>query len=438
MIDDPVLAAAPEPADAPRMTRASPQGVLALLAEPNLRRLWAAQAWSGAGEALAQIAMPLLVYSLMGSAALVGFIALVLILPRVVLAPIAGLLADRLNRRRLIILADAERLVLVTLVPFAAEIWQIAVLAVGIALGDAVARPAELALVPSVAGPDRLVPALSLVQVTRGIIRVVIPAAGAGIIATSGPGPAFWIQSLCFIGSLFALRKLVVPGALRSTVDDRAGPGGLWQSARQEMGEGLRAVRTIPIVRGVTASEMLWQLVSGALVVTAVVYTQETLQLAARADAAFALMTTFFSGGAVLGALAASRVELRIGRPRLMAIGYLGPLFLLAALFTPPLPVIYAAWFALGFTDAWAVISFQAYLAEAVPEHLRGRVYATWGALVALAAAIFFYVMGIVTPLLGAPLTFALVGLIVGLGGPVLLWLTGALQSIRHHGPTAA
>ncbi|MDQ3693467.1 MAG: MFS transporter [Chloroflexota bacterium] len=438
MIDDPVLAAATEPADRPPATRSNPPGVLALLAEPNLRRLWAAQSWSAAGEALAQIAMPLLVYSLTGSAALVGFIALVLILPRVVLAPIAGLLADRLNRRRLIILADAERLVLVTLVPFAAEIWQIAVLAVGIALGDAVARPAELALVPSVAGPDRLVPALSLVQVTRGIIRVVIPAAGAGIIATSGPGPAFWIQSLCFIGSLFALRKLVVPSALHSTVDDRAEPGGLWQSARQEIGEGLRAVRAIPIVRGVTASEMLWQLVSGALVVTAVVYTQETLQLAARADAAFALMTTSFSAGAVLGALVASRVELRIGRPRLMAIGYLGPLFLLAAFFTPPLPVIYAAWFALGFTDAWAVISFQAYLAEAVPERLRGRVYATWGAVVALAAAIFFYLMGIVTPLLGAPLTFALVGLIVGLGGPLLLWLTGALQSIRHHGPTAA
>jgi MFS family permease len=116
-----------------------------------------------------------------------------------------------------------------------------------------------------------------------------------------------------------------------------------------------------------------------------------------------------------------------------MAIGYLGPGFLIVALAAPPMPVIYAAWFALGFTDAWAVISFQAYLAEAVPDQMRGRVYASWGALVSLAAALSFYLMGIVTPWLGAPVTFGLVGVIVGLGGPLLLWLTGALHSIRRH-----
>jgi MFS family permease len=422
--------------EAPLATSASPParlGVLALLREPNLRRLWASQTWSAAGEALAQIAMPLLVYDLSGSASLVGFIALLLILPHVLLAPIAGLLADRLDRRRLLILADAERLVLVSLVPFAGEIWQISVLAVGIALGNAVARPTELALVPSVAGGERLVPALSLVQVTRGIIRVVVPAAGAAVIATVGAGPAFWLQSLCFVGSLLALRHLVVPGATRSFEEERRQLGGLLRSAQREMWAGLEAVRAVPIVRGITAVEMLWQLVTGVLVVTGVVYTQETLRLGAGADAAFALMTTSFSAGAVLGALVAHRVELRIGRPLLMAIGYLGPGFLIVALAAPPMPVIYAAWFALGFTDAWAVISFQAYLAEAVPDQMRGRVYASWGALVSLAAALSFYLMGIVTPWLGAPVTFGLVGVIVGLGGPLLLWLTGALHSIRRH-----
>lgn len=433
MIDDPPLTAEPAAVTAAPVATPVRRGVIALLREPQLRRLWAAQSWSAAGEALAQIAMPLLVYGLTGSASLVGFIALLLILPRVLLSPVAGLLVDRLDRRRLLILADAERLVLVSLVPFAGEVWQIGVLAVGIALGNAVARPAELALVPAVAGPNRLVPALSLLQVTHGIIRVVVPAAGAGVIATIGPGPAFWLQGLCFVGSLLALRRLVVPGATDSLFGERPRLGGLLASVKQEMWAGLHAVRAMPIVRGITASEMLWQLVSGVLVVTGVVYTQETLRLGARADAAFALMTTSLSAGAVLGALVAHRVELRIGRPLLMAIGYLGPGFLIVAIAAPPMPVIYAAWFALGFADAWAVISFQAYLAEAVPEQLRGRVYATWGALVSLAAALAFYVMGVVTPALGAPVTFGLVGVIVGVGGPLLLWLTGALQSIRQH-----
>src|SRR3546814_909641 len=59
-----------------------------LLAEPNLRRLWTTQLFTSAGEALAQIAMPLLVYELTASAQMVGFMSLVLILPRVLLAPI--------------------------------------------------------------------------------------------------------------------------------------------------------------------------------------------------------------------------------------------------------------------------------------------------------------------------------------------------------------
>jgi MFS family permease len=169
-----------------------------------------------------------------------------------------------------------------------------------------------------------------------------------------------------------------------------------------------------------------------------VVYTQETLDLGDAASAAFALMTTFMSAGAVLGAVVAHRIERRIGRPVMLALGYLGPFFLAVAFFEPPLPLIYLAWFLFGFLDALAVISFQAYLAEAIPESLRGRVYATWGAVVALSSALAYYAMGWVTPWLGAPLTFALAGITVGIGAPALLWVTGAIASVRERSPVAA
>ena len=408
-------------------------GFGALLREPNMRRLWIAQAFSSAGESLAQIAMPLLVYEITGSARLVGFIALVLILPRVLLSPVTGLLVDRVNRRRLMILADGWRLALVVIVPFTTGIWPLALLAAGIAIGNAIARPAELATVPSVAGSGRLVSALSLVQVTSGVIRIAAPAAGAAVIAAIGPGPVFWVQALCFIGSLLALRRLAVPDFAQVVDTGR----GIVQTAKAEMWAGVRAIVSTPIVRGVTASETLWSLVAGAMVVAGVVYTQETLDLGDRADAAFALMTTFMASGAVVGALLASRVERRIGRPALLMVGYLGPFFMCAGFFSPPMAVIYAAWFALGFTDAWAVISFQSYLAEAVPAELRGRVFAAWGAVVALGGALAFPLLGLVTPWLGAPATFGLVGLTVGLGGPFLLWATGAIDSVRTHRATS-
>lgn len=408
-------------------------GFAELLQEPNLRRLWVSQLCSSAGESLAQIAMPLFVFSLTGSARMVGFMALVLILPRVVLSPITGLLADRLDRRNLMMSADAMRLVLVLLVPFSTAIWQLAILAVLIAVGNAVGRPAELAAVPSVAGKERLVAALSLVQVSNGVIRIAIPAAGAGIVAALGPGPVFWVQAMCFVGSLLALRKLVIPRLSAVDADDHRpfGTEGVLQAAKAEMWAGIHAVRRVPIVRGVTTSESLFQIAAAAMTVAGVVYTQETLHLGDRADSAFALMTTFMAAGAVTGALLAHRVEARIGRPIMLALGYLGPFFLISAAFSPAMPVIYAAWFCFGILDAMAVISFQAYLAEAVPEQERGRVYAAWGAIVSLAAAVAFYGMGLLVPVVGAPAAFAMAGLTVGIGGPLSLWLTGAIRSVR-------
>lgn len=407
-------------------------GFAELLREPNLRRLWLSQLCSSAGESLSQIAMPLFVFSLTGSARMVGFMALVLILPRVILSPITGLLADRLDRRRLMMSADASRLLLVAIVPFSTAIWQLAILAILIAVGNAVGRPAELAAVPSVAGKERLVAALSLVQVSNGVIRIAIPAAGAGIVAALGPGPVFWVQAFCFIGSLLALRKLVIPRLSAVDADRPFGTEGVLQAARAEMWAGIRAIRQVPIVRGVTASESLFQIAAASMTVAGVIYTQETLDLGDRADSAFALMTTFMAAGAVTGALLAHRVEARIGRPLMLAMGYLGPFFLVTAAFSPAMPAIYAAWFCFGILDAMAVISFQAYLAEAVPEEERGRVYAAWGAIVSLAAALAFYGLGLLVPLVGAPTAFAMAGLTVGIGGPLSLWFTGAIRSVRE------
>ena len=397
-----------------------------LLADPNLRRLWLSQVCTSAGESLIQIALPLLVYHLTESSRMVGLMALLVILPRVVFAPLTGILADRLDRRHLMIAANVLRLVLVCIVPFSETIWLLGVLAVLLALGNAAGRPAELAAVPSVAGPQRLVAALSLIQVSNGIIRIAAPAAGAAVIAVFGPAPVFWVIAVGFALSLLPLRRLVIPS-------ERADGSGvsLLESIRTELWSGLQAIRSVPVVRGVTASESIFQLVMAAMTVAGIVYTQETLHLEDRAEAAFALMTTFLAAGAVIGALVANRIERRLGRPLMMAIGYFGPFFLLVAIVSPPMPVIYLAWFCFGFMDALAVISFQAYLAEAVPENLRGRVYAAWGAIVSLAAALTYYLMGFVTDWLGAPLTLGLAGLVVGIGAPLSLVLTGAVRSVR-------
>jgi MFS family permease len=403
-----------------------------VLAIPAFRRLWLAQLGSQLGEAIALVAMPLLVYGLTGSAELLSLIFILQLLPRVVLAPVAGMLADSLDRRRIILSADFARAGLVALLPFSDRAWQIALLAMLVAAGSALARPAELAAVPMVVPPGQLVPALSISQVAASVVRIVGPALAAGVIAVTGPRPAFGLQSLSFLVSAGCIFGIVLPRVAREPTTTRL------ESVRGEIIDGLRVVRDNPIVRGITAVEMLWQLVTAALVVGVLLFVEETLRLGDDAATVFSLLTATFAAGTALGALVARLVEKRIGRTRLMAIGYLAPLMLVPAGFTPPLLVLFACLFVLGSTDAWAVIAMQTYLAEAVPDEMRGRVYATWLGAVTLAGAAGFGLVGWLTPRFGPPLTLAMVGALVGIGGPLLLLISGAMTAMRHHAATGA
>jgi MFS family permease len=403
-----------------------------VLAIPAFRRLWLAQLGSQLGEAIALVAMPLLVYGLTGSAELLSLIFTLQLLPRVVLAPVAGMLADSLDRRRIILSADLARAGLVALLPFTNSAWQVALLAMLVAAGNALARPAELAAVPMVVPAGQLVPALSVSQVAASVVRIVGPALAAGVIAVTGPRPAFGLQSLCFLVSAGCIFGIALPPVARQQTTTRLA------AVRTEIVDGLQVVRDNPIVRGITAVEMLWQLVTAALVVCILLFVEETLRLGDHGATVFSLLTATFAVGTALGALVARLVEKRIGRTRLMAIGYLAPLMLVPAGLTPPLPVLFACLFILGFTDAWAVIAMQTYLAESVPDAMRGRVYATWLGAVTLAGAVGFGLVGWLTPRLGPPLTLTLVGALVGIGGPLLLLVTGAITTMRRDAASGA
>jgi MFS family permease len=256
-------------------------------------------------------------------------------------------------------------------------------------------------------------------------MRVIGPAMGGAVIGLIGIRPAFWLQSIIIGCSLLLVLRLDL-GRSAGAVTGR-----FVESIWGDFLAGIRMVWSKPIVRAITATEMLWSLVGSALTIATVVLAKETLDLGDRAPTVYSLLTASASAGAVIGALIAHRVESHWGRARLMAVGYIGPLFLAPVLFDPPLWLDFFLWFMLGFTDAWAVISFQSYLAESVPDELRGRVYATWGMMVTLAWLASGVIIGWAAEAIGAPLTLGLSGLIVGIGGPLLLIASGAASALR-------
>ena len=419
----------------------SPDGLVAdpelhvpgVLRNPAFVRVLAVQLAGRLGEGIALVAMPLLVYDLTGSAELLSLIFVLQLLPRVIFAPISGMLADRLDRRRVLLVSNTIRALLAISLVFADQAWQVAIVATLIALGSTIAYPAEMAALPMVVPPSQLVHAMSVTQVAGSAIRVVGPTLAAGIVAATGPSPAFGVQAICFFVAAGIAYGLTLPTVVRAP----ASRSGSAAAVRQEIGDGLRIVWENPIVRGTAVVEALWQLVTAALVVALLLFVEQTLRLGERTDTIFSLLTATVAGGMAAGSIVARAVERRIGRPRLMAVGYLAPLLLILAALTPPLPVLFGILFVFGFADAWAVIAMQTYLAEAVPDAMRGRAYAGWLGVVTLAGAIGFGIVGWATPRFGPATTLALVGLIVGTGGPLLLVVSGALRAIREGVSTA-
>lgn len=403
-----------------------------VLRNQQFKNLWAGNFFSGLGESIGQVALPLLVYDMTSSAALMSVIFVLQMLPRAILSPFAGVVADNFDRRSIMLAANTLRAGSIVFVPFVDTPNQLGVIAVLLGLGQTFAVPASLAVLPTIVASEALVPSLSFVQVTGAITRIVGPALGAALVGIAGPRPPFWLQAACYAVALFWNWRLVLPRADRGS---RTARSAVFRNATHEMREGFHTIWTTPILRGVCITEGLWSLIFGVLSITMVVYFEETLHLGDRADFLYGLLAVSMSCGAVIGALSASRLERRIGRANMLFAGYLGPLIIVPAVLEPPVPVLYLLAFAFGTADAWAVISMQAYMAEWTANEMRGRVYAIWGGVIAASALVSFAMIGWITDLLGPPLTVAIAGLVVGIGGPVALVVTGALRSVLQGDP---
>jgi len=149
---------------------------------PDFRRLWLGQLASSLGTWLLVVAVPLYVFDLTGSTLATGIAFVAETLPAVLLGPVAGVLVDRLDRRRLMVGVDVVR-ALAVLSMLAADragrLWLIyAALIVENGAGQ-LFRPARQSIVPSLIGPDvRPSAANAMFAVIDGLVRLIGSVAG--------------------------------------------------------------------------------------------------------------------------------------------------------------------------------------------------------------------------------------------------------------------
>ena len=199
--------------------------------EPAFRLLFAGQAASVLGDRVTFIALPFAVLSIGGSAAEVGFVVGATTVPFALFGLAAGVIADRVDRRRLMLASDLARLaiqavVAALLLAGTAEIWQLAVLGALFGTADAFFQPASIGLMPQVVPEARLQEANALRGLTMSTAMLAGPALAGTLVATIGPGGAIALDAGTFAISAACLARLR-PRALPAPAptDEAAAPG---------------------------------------------------------------------------------------------------------------------------------------------------------------------------------------------------------------------
>jgi MFS family permease len=235
-----------------------------------------------------------------GGATAVGILMLARMGAAAAASPILSALADRYRRRLVMVGCDLLRTALTVGVGILAEvhssIWAIYGLAVLIAVVGTVFRPAQAALVPSLAtAPEEVNAANALAGTIEGVGLFVGPAIGGVLLAVSGTAAVFALCAGAFLWSATLTWRIDEP-ARNADFSDQGG------DAHTGITAGLRAIACTPTLLAVTATYAAQCMVAGALGVFTVVLAIDVLALG---TAGVGYLDAAFGGGALLGGVVA-------------------------------------------------------------------------------------------------------------------------------------
>ena len=400
------------------MTRVMRAGrvTFAALAIPNYRRYYAGQSISLIGTWMQMTAQSWLVLTLTHSGTALGVIVALQTLPVLLLGPYGGVVADRVDKRRMMIglqsMMGVQALILgVLTVTGEVEVWQIGILAAMLGLNNAFENPARQSFMMELVGAEHLRNAVSLNSVLVNVARAIGPAIAGILIATVGDGVCFLVNAFSFIPVVLTLTSM--DRTQLATVEPTP-------RARGQLREGLRYVRSTPTL----AVPLVMMAIAGCLTyefqVSLPVMADRGLNVGATG---FGFMTAAMGVGAVIGGLlVAARGKTGLRPLVLSALGF-GTALVLATL-APNLPLELLA-LALAGAGSIAFMSMgnSTLQLNSAPE-MRGRVMSLWFVAFQGSTPIGGPVVGVTMAALGPRAGLGLgatVALFVALGGAFAL-----------------
>src|SRR4051794_8757141 len=260
------------------------------------RWLWIASLTSNLGTWMQNVGAAWLMTELSASSFMVALVQAATNFPFFVLAVPAGALADIVDRRRLLLVAQAWMLlvaVALAAVTFAGQMtpWLLLGMTFLLGLGSALNSPAWQATTPEVVPREEVPAAVALGGVSMNVARAVGPAAGGLVVAAAGPAAAFLLNAVSFLGVLFVLARW------RRPREESALPAERLVGA---MRAGVRYVRHSPAFRAVLVRAAAYVVGASSLLALLPVLIKQDAGLG---PAHYGVLLGCFGAGAVLGVL---------------------------------------------------------------------------------------------------------------------------------------
>lgn len=340
-----------------------------LRSSSEFRRLFVAHSVSRAGDAFNTVALVVLVFDLTGSGLGVAGAVMFEVLPVLLLAPVAGLVADRLPRRSVMIRADLFRAVVALALVIAADSVAVAYgVAFGLSVGAVLFNPAASSLLPEIVDEDDIVTANSAMWTAAVTGQVALAPIAGFVIAAWGVQVAFAINAATFLVSAAALSGLR-SGSARADVDVKGWSGVL---------AGVDAVRADPLLTRLAAVQVLASMSAGATSGLLVVLADRWLGVGA---GGFGTLLGAIGVGAVLGPLLLRRfIEAGDKRWLFGPFAARGGVDLTLAAVGNPV-VAGGALVVYGMSTSTGMVAYQSTLQTLVPAETRGRAFAFYDVL---------------------------------------------------------
>jgi MFS family permease len=375
--------------------------------------LWIGNLFNTGGMWIQQVTLAWLVWELSGSATMVGIVSGLRFLPFIFLGPLAGVAADRLDRRRLLmgtqtVLAAVAMAFAVVVALGWVRVWHAVVFSFVMGCGFTINMPVRQSLIANTVPREDLGNAIALNAMGFSATRIVGPAVGGVLIMAFGAAGNFLLQAVLFLGMVAVIFPMKV-SYRESTSASKV-------SALSNLKEGIHYAWTNKTMLGLLTLNFLIALFIMPVLQILPAFTEKILH--GNADVYGYLMASF-GGGGFLGTLTMASFERRIGRGLTSIMALVSAAIFVIILSQCRLPwIAFLVLAAAGFSQVIFNISNNTLVQTLAPDTLRGRITSLYQLDHAI-QPISFFILGVCVDIFTVPASVAgsgILGLVMTVG----------------------